>query len=422
TLTVGRLKAGSRASSRKQSNPGGLKKSESTASNKSKGGRHSKTVSEDLNHVRIVELTHDVSGSLGLSIAGGIGSSLGDTAVLIANLTPGGAAARSQKLKIGDKIIQINDRETDGMSHDDAVQLLKSGGPVTLMVTQGKIDGITHDDTVQLLKSGGPVTLMVTQGKIDGITHDDTVQLLKSGGPVTLMVTQGKLDGITHDDAVQLLKSGGPITLMVTLGKLDGITHDDAVQLLKSGGPITLMVTQGKIDGITHDDAVQLQKSGGPITLMVTQGKLNGITHDDAVQLFKSGGLVTLMVTQGEETRVSVTGGKASRPVSADMTPQDNAVFDDDGAPPQCKTITLNRGPAGLGFSIVGGHGSPHGDLPIYVKSVFAQGAASVEGNLKRGDQILSVNGQSLEGCTHEEAVNILKNAKGNVTLMVLSS
>ncbi|XP_052068702.1 multiple PDZ domain protein-like isoform X7 [Mytilus californianus] len=260
TLTVGRLKAGSRASSRKQSNPGGLKKSESTASNKSKGGRHSKTVSEDLNHVRIVELTHDVSGSLGLSIAGGIGSSLGDTAVMIANLTPGGAAARSQKLKIGDKIIQINDRETDGMTHDDAVQLLKSGGPVTLMVTQG------------------------------------------------------------------------------------------------------------------------------------------------------------------EETRVSVTGGKSSRPVSADMTPQDNAVFDDDGAPPQCKTITLNRGPAGLGFSIVGGHGSPHGDLPIYVKSVFAQGAASVEGNLKRGDQILSVNGQSLEGCTHEEAVNILKNAKGNVTLMVLSS
>ena len=260
TLTVGRLKAGSRASSRKQSNPAGLKKSESTASNKSKGGRHSKTVSEDMNHIRIVELQHDVSGSLGLSIAGGIGSSLGDTAVMIANLTPGGAAARSQKLKIGDKILQINDKETDGMTHDDVVQLLKSGGPVILMVTQG------------------------------------------------------------------------------------------------------------------------------------------------------------------EETRVSVSGGKASRPVSADMTPQENTVFDDDGAPPQCKTITLNRGPAGLGFSIVGGHGSPHGDLPIYVKSVFAQGAASVEGNLKRGDQILSVNGQSLEGCTHEEAVNILKNAKGNVTLMVLSS
>lgn len=37
------------------------------------------------------------------------------------------------------------------------------------------------------------------------------------------------------------------------------------------------------------------------------------------------------VIITGEETRVSVTGGKASRPVSADMTPQDNAVFDDDG-------------------------------------------------------------------------------------------
>lgn len=41
--------------------------------------------------------------------------------------------------------------------------------------------------------------------------------------------------------------------------------------------------------------------------------------------------------------------------------------------PPQYKTITLARGPDGLGFSIVGGFGSPHGDLPIYVKTVFGK-------------------------------------------------
>lgn len=35
------------------------------------------------------------------------------------------------------------------------------------------------------------------------------------------------------------------------------------------------------------------------------------------------------------------------------------------------KTITLERGSSGLGFSIVGGFGSPHGDLPIYIKTVF---------------------------------------------------
>ncbi|XP_076355046.1 multiple PDZ domain protein-like isoform X3 [Tachypleus tridentatus] len=89
--------------------------------------------------------------------------------------------------------------------------------------------------------------------------------------------------------------------------------------------------------------------------------------------------------------------------------------------PPEYKTIVLHRGPEGLGFSVVGGFGSPHGDLPIFIKTVFEKGAAAEDGQLKRGDQILAVNDQSLDGVTHEEAVEILKNTKGVVTLTVLS-
>uniref|UniRef100_A0A3B3VQ03 PDZ domain-containing protein n=1 Tax=Poecilia latipinna TaxID=48699 RepID=A0A3B3VQ03_9TELE len=75
------------------------------------------------------------------------------------------------------------------------------------------------------------------------------------------------------------------------------------------------------------------------------------------------------------------------------------------------------QGSSGLGFSIVGGFGSPHGDLPIYVKT----GAAAVDGRLKRGDQILSVNGESLQAVTHEQAVTILKKQRGtDVVGMVL--
>ena len=83
--------------------------------------------------------------------------------------------------------------------------------------------------------------------------------------------------------------------------------------------------------------------------------------------------------------------------------------------------IELKRGEHGLGFSIVGGFGSPHGDMPVYVKTVFDTGAAAEHGGLKRGDQILSVNGNSLEGLTHLEAVNILKNCEGTVTLHIIS-
>lgn len=52
---------------------------------------------------------------------------------------------------------------------------------------------------------------------------------------------------------------------------------------------------------------------------------------------------------------------------------------------------------------------------------LWIQGAAAEDGRLKRGDQIIAVNGQSLEGVTHEEAVGILKRTKGTVTLTVLS-
>ena len=79
------------------------------------------------------------------------------------------------------------------------------------------------------------------------------------------------------------------------------------------------------------------------------------------------------------------------------------------------------RGQHNLGFSIVGGFGSPHGDMPIFVKTVFEKGAAAEHGGLKRGDQILAVNGRSLEGLTHQEAVDILKNCEGTVELQILS-
>lgn len=83
------------------------------------------------------------------------------------------------------------------------------------------------------------------------------------------------------------------------------------------------------------------------------------------------------------------------------------------------RVVHLRRGPTGLGFSIVGGKGSPNGDLPICVRTVSRDSVAGKEGLLQPGDIIMAVNGMSFDSCTHQGAVEMLKRCSDNIMLTV---
>ena len=63
--------------------------------------------------------------------------------------------------------------------------------------------------------------------------------------------------------------------------------------------------------------------------------------------------------------------------------------------------------------------GGKEQNSPIYISRIIPGGVADRHGGLKRGDQLLSVNGVSVEGEHHEKAVELLKAAPASVKLVV---
>ncbi|XP_066897610.1 multiple PDZ domain protein isoform X20 [Kogia breviceps] len=326
-----------------------------------------------------IEISKGRTG-LGLSIVGGSDTLLG--AIIIHEVYEEGAACKDGRLWAGDQILEVNGIDLRKATHDEAINVLRQT-PQRVRLT--------------LYRDEAPY-------KEEDVYDTLTIELQKKPGKGLGLSIVGKRNdtGVFVSDIVK-----------------GGIA--DADGRLMQGDQI-LMVNGEDVRNATQEAVAALLKVGDRI-VTICGTSTEGMTHTQAVNFLKNAsGSIEMQVVAGGD--VSVVTGHQQEPASSSLSftgLTSSSIFHDDLGPPQCKSITLDRGPDGLGFSIVGGYGSPHGDLPIYVKTVFAKGAASEDGRLKRGDQIIAVNGQSLEGVTHEEAVAILKRTKGTVTLMVLS-
>ncbi|XP_030880045.1 tyrosine-protein phosphatase non-receptor type 13 [Leptonychotes weddellii] len=73
----------------------------------------------------------------------------------------------------------------------------------------------------------------------------------------------------------------------------------------------------------------------------------------------------------------------------------------------------------GLGFQIIGGEKMGRLDLGVFISSITPGGPADLDGCLKPGDRLISVNSVSLEGVSHHAAIEILQNAPEDVTLVI---
>ncbi|XP_040273093.1 multiple PDZ domain protein isoform X7 [Bufo bufo] len=353
---------------------------------------------EDMYDIETVELQKKPGKGLGLSIVG----KRNDTGVFVSDIVKGGIAETDGRLMQGDQILTVNGEDVRNATQEGVAALLKcSLGTVKLEVGRIKA-GPFHserrtsqssqvsDGSSSLTSFNFPPGSLAAESLENTSKKNETPDIQ---GLRTVEIIKGPSDSLGISIAGGVGSPLGDVPIFIAMMHANGVVAQ--TQKLRVGDRI-VSICGTSTEGITHSQAVSLLKNAmGTIELQVV-----------------AGGDVSVVTGQQQEhvgTAVSFSGLASS------------SILQDDLGPPQYKTIILERGPDGLGFSIVGGHGSPHGDLPIYVKTVFSKGAASEDGRLNRGDQIIAVNGQSLEGVTHEEAVAILKRTKGTVTLTVLS-
>ncbi|XP_039679416.1 multiple PDZ domain protein isoform X3 [Perca fluviatilis] len=353
---------------------------------------------EDLWDSFTVELHKRPGQGLGLSIVGRRSrDERNDTGVFVSDIVKGGLVDTDGRLMQGDQILSVNGEDVRSTTQEAVAALLKCCvGPIIMEVGRFKA-GPFHSERrlsqcSQMSETGS--TKVASQSCSDsGNVPSDCDKLSRNP------------DSPEHQDTR---------TVEFTKGPSDSLGISIAGGVGSPLGDIPIFIAMMNPVGL----AAQTQKLKiGDRIVSICGTSAEGMTHSQAVTLLKNAtGTIQLQVVAGGDTTVT---GPSQEQAAAGLTP--SCIFQDDLGPPQYKTINLERGPDGLGFSIVGGYGSPHGDLPIYVKTVFGKGAAAEDGRLKRGDQIMAVNGQTLEGVTHEEAVGILKRTKGTVTLTVLS-
>lgn len=89
---------------------------------------------------------------------------------------------------------------------------------------------------------------------------------------------------------------------------------------------------------------------------------------------------------------------------------------------PQVEEVELTKGSLGVGLALDGGRRSVYGDRPIVVKRIFEGGSAAKSGKVKVGDQVLAIDGISMEGMTYLEATKTLRSRpEGPVKITIKS-
>ncbi|KFO84529.1 InaD-like [Buceros rhinoceros silvestris] len=324
-----------------------------------------------------IEISKGRSG-LGLSIVGGKDTPL--DAIVIHEVYEEGAAARDGRLWAGDQILEVNGIDLRNASHEEAITALRQ--------TPQKVQLVVYRDEAHYKDEENLEIFYVDIQK-------------KTGRGLGLSIA-GKRNGsgVFISDIVK----GGAADLDGRLIQGDQILSVNGEDM-RNASQETVATILKCAQGLVHLELGRLRAGSWLSSRKTSQN--NQASQQSVHSHFHPALAPVLSTLQNFVSTKRSSADASQRNSGADTGP---------------RTVEITRGPTdALGISIAGGKGSPLGDIPIFIAMIQASGVAARTQRLRVGDRIVSINGQPLDGLSHADAVNLLKNAYGSIILQVVA-
>ncbi|XP_016349054.1 disks large homolog 2-like isoform X3 [Sinocyclocheilus anshuiensis] len=400
------------------------------------------------------------NSGLGFSIAGGTDNPhIGDDpGIFITKIIPGGAAAEDGRLRVNDCILRVNDSDVSEVSHSKAVEALKAAGSIVRLYVRRRRPMLETVTEIKLIKGPKGLGFSIAGGvgnqHIPGDNSIYVTKIIDGGaaqkdgrlhvGDRLLMVNNYTLEEVTHEEAVAILKNTSDVVYL-KVGKPSSVYLSDPYgppDITHSFSP----AMENHISSPGNNGTLEYKSSLPPISpgrysplpkhLLVEEdiNRLDGFSFLRNPSLDEMEGHrfdsqhFQLRPPEPVYSTVNKLSDRAPSPrlyspVEFDKSPMHSiphfphyhvGLLPDSEITREPRKIVLHKGSTGLGFNIVGGEDGEG----IFVSFILAGGPADLSGELRRGDQILSVNGIDLRGATHEQAAAALKGAGQTVTII----
>ncbi|KTF89531.1 hypothetical protein cypCar_00020087 [Cyprinus carpio] len=230
----------------------------------------------ELRGVTLVELIKKEGSTLGLTISGGTDK---EGKPRVSNLRPGGLAARSDQLNVGDYIKSVNGINLTKLRHDEIISLLKNVGERVLLEVEYELPSPAPDSTSGVISKTIDICLQKEGNSFGfvmrGGSHEDwhrsrplVITHVRPGGPADREGTLKAGDRILSVDGVVLHSAtlSDALTVLTQCGQeaLLQIEYDVSIMdsVTNASGPLLVEIAKapGASLGITLTTAMHLNK------------------------------------------------------------------------------------------------------------------------------------------------------------------